>query len=118
MGSVTAAAEQDSMWYEYEPLLTSPVRMTCSPERLPNPFPQSYPSFATNSHSGPMNYPSYRAYLGGMVDYDYFYQGYKHSLSAPEYRQTSLSSLPFRVNFRWTNYRGRWPEQPEDRDMT
>merc|ERR1739838_575373 len=71
MGSVTTAAEQDSMWYEYEPLLTSPVRMTCSPERLPNPFPQAYPSFATNSHSGPMNYPSYRAYLGGMVDYDY-----------------------------------------------
>merc|ERR1739838_270483 len=92
-----------SMWYEYEPLLTSPRKRSCTPERkVPYPFPQSYPNYSSHSHSGPVVYPSYQAYLSGMGDYDYYYQGYKTGYTPPVYRQSSLASLTARVNLRWT----------------
>jgi len=75
---VSTAIQQHRMWYEYEPLLTNPGRITSTPEKVPFPFPHSYPKYASNSHSGAGVYPSYQSYLGGMLDYDYQYEGHKH----------------------------------------
>merc|ERR1712106_137647 len=107
MGSISRASAVDSagsMWYEYEPLLNTTHRLRSTPEKkVPYSFPCVHPSFASASHSSHLVYPSYSAYLGGMVDYDYQYRDYKDgSPHYPQYRQTSLSSLPMGVNMRWT----------------
>merc|ERR1711936_13594 len=108
MGSTTSIVlvsthtEHHKMWYEYEPLLTPPGRISSSPYKVPFPFPHFYPRYASNSHSGCLVYPSYQSYLCGMLDYDYQYEGHKQGPFASQYSQTTLSSLPFRINIRWT----------------
>merc|ERR1711872_265944 len=92
------------MWYEYEPMLLSSRSLRAStPEKVPSPFLRPRPSYNSASHSSSVVYPSYAAYIGGVMDYDYDIQKYKDgSPTLPMYRMTSLPSLYMRVSMRWT----------------
>jgi len=91
------------MWYEYEPLLTSDSLRASTPNKVPSPFPRPRPSYVSPSHSSLVMYPSYTAYIGGVLDYDYDIQKYKDSSpNLPTYRLTSLPSLYMAVSMRWT----------------
>merc|ERR1712179_84541 len=63
-------------WYEYEPLLAYGCTRS-RPGVQVGQSPHPYSSYDTRNHSGSTFYPSYRSYIDGMTEGDYFFIGYK-----------------------------------------
>merc|ERR1711915_771634 len=72
------------------------------PKKVPYMFPKHSSTYMSATHANLVVYPSYEAYIGGVLDYDYDIQGYKDGSPVyPAFRQTRLVSLPWNANFRW-----------------
>merc|ERR1712121_470493 len=87
------------MWYEYEPLGAYGCTRSKPSANITDVHP--YSPGASKYNSGMRFYPSYRHYIDGMCEGDFFYLGYKPMPEPPIMYKTSLASLPFYVHMRW-----------------
>merc|ERR1712098_225411 len=93
MGSISTSYDRHRVrmpWYEYEPLLAYGCTRS-RPGVQVGQAPHPYSDYDTRNHSGSSFYPSYRSYIAGMTEGDYFFIGYRPIPEAP-YIGTVVSS--------------------------